>query len=95
MLINHTPLDSYLVCQEHTWRVFENRMLRKGGAKTQNWRDLHKEYTVAYTYHQLLFRYIHENDIGRKCGMHGEENKCTWGYGGEASGKDTTWKTSR
>ena len=36
---------------------------------------------------------IEKNEIGRACSAYGGEERRIQGFGGETSGKETTWKT--
>jgi len=36
---------------------------------------------------------VKNNKMGGACGMYGGEENCIQNFGGETSGKETTWKT--
>jgi hypothetical protein len=86
---------SLMLREEHSLRVFENRVLRrifgpKRDEVTGEWRKLHN-----VEIHNLYS----SPDITRQvksrgaCGTHGRGDKTVEGFGGKARRKETTWKT--
>ena len=73
-------------------RVFESRMLRKifgpkrdevtGSGGDSCTEELHD-----------LYRSPNQNESAEDSGMYGGREMCIQGFGGETSGKDTTWKS--
>ena len=86
------------VSEEHRLRMFRNRVLRKVFGPTRGevmgwWGIWHNE-TLLWS---VLIKYvgdeIKKNEMGRACSTYGEEERCIQDLGGEAWGKETTWKT--
>ena len=49
---------------------------------------------MIYTPHQLLLGdQIEKNEVDGACSTYGGGQKCIQDFGGEAGGKETTWKT--
>jgi hypothetical protein len=68
---------SLAVKEQHTLRVFENRVLRRiCGPKRDDivggWRKLHEELHYLYS----LPNQVTEDEMGWACIMHGEEQEC-------------------
>ena len=70
--------------EEHRLRVFENRVLRIFGHKTDevtgNWRKLHNE-----ELNELYFLYnqTEKNEVGSTCSRYEGEQRCIQGFGWE------------
>jgi hypothetical protein len=72
--------------EEYRLRVFENRVLRKifrsnKDEVTGEWRRLHNE----QLHEMLLTKYyssdqIKKNEMGKACGTHGRQGRCTQGF---------------
>jgi hypothetical protein len=80
--------------------VFENKMLRKiFGPKrddgTGEWRRLRNEELYNLYSSPIYFSgdQIKKNEMGGARSKYGGEERCIVGFGGEALGKQTTWKT--
>jgi hypothetical protein len=86
--------------EEHRWRVFENRVLRRMfGPKmdevTGEWRKLHNEEpNNLYSSPDIISQVeVKANEVGGACGTHGRGEKSVQGFGGKAQRKETIWKT--
>jgi hypothetical protein len=84
-------------------RVFENRVLRIFGSKRdevrREWRKLRNEKlndlysspnAVGVRNSRMKFE---KNEMGEACNMYGGKERHIQGFGGESSGKKTTWET--
>jgi hypothetical protein len=84
--------------EEHRWRVFENRVLRrifgrKRDEVTGEWRKLHSEELHSLYSSPDIISQVKANEVGGACGTHGRGQKSVQGFGGKARRKETTWKT--
>ena len=78
--------------EEHSLRVFENRVLRRiFGPKrvkaTGKWRKLHNE-NLYSPLNIIWVMKLRKRWVGHVAG----KARCIQGFGGETSGKETTWK---
>ena len=82
--------------EEHSLRVFENRVLRRiFGSKrdevTGKWRKLHEKLNNLYSPPNIIWvMKPRKGWAGHVAGMRKE--RCIQGFGWETSGKETTWK---
>jgi hypothetical protein len=80
-------------------RVFENRLLRRiFGPKMdeviEKWRKLHNELNDLVLLTQYcLSDQVEKMKMGGACRTYGREKRCIQCFGGETSGKESTWKT--
>jgi hypothetical protein len=78
--------------------VFENRVLRrifgpKRDEVTGEWGKLHnEELSDPYSSPNIVWMQIKKTEKGGACGTYGE-GRVVPCFGGEACGKETTWKT--
>jgi hypothetical protein len=80
--------------------VFENRVLRrifvlKGDEVKEECRKLHKEELHDLCTSPNIFsgKKIEKNEMGGAFSTYGGEEMCIQGFGGEACGKETSWKS--
>jgi hypothetical protein len=74
--------------EEHTLRVFENRVLKKiFGPKRDEvsgeWRRLHNEELHALYSSPYPCDQIKKNDTGGACSAYGRQKRCIQDFGGE------------
>jgi hypothetical protein len=73
-------------------RVFESRMLRKiFGPKRDEVTGSGGDFCTEELHD--LYRSPKETESAEDCGVYGGKEMCAQGFGGETSGKDTSWKS--
>jgi hypothetical protein len=84
--------------EEHRLRFFKNRVPRDIFGPTRGKvRGIVRNCTVSgfvSLHHAKYYSgdQIKNNEMGRACGRYRGEERCIQGFGGETSGKATTWK---
>jgi len=74
--------------EEHSLRVFENRVLRriferKRDEVTGEWRKIHNDELTDLFSSPSIVQVIKKDEMGGTCNTYGGEERCIQGFGGE------------